>query len=132
MSKLREAAQAVIDMYYHRSWGTTSYIPSSVEALRDALAEDESVEFLQAHNAALIARIEAEEALEVAVRTEREACARIAEARWLDILALLEAQHRSSSLGFNHTSYDFDIQSALMSKSIADLIRARENNDITE
>ena len=39
MSKLREAAQAVIDMFYHRSWGTTSYIPASVEALRDALAE---------------------------------------------------------------------------------------------
>ena len=43
MSKLREAAQAVIDMFYHKSWGTTSYIPASVEALRDALAEPDEV-----------------------------------------------------------------------------------------
>ena len=43
MSKLREAAQAVIDMFDHKSWGTTSYIPASVEALRDALAEPDEV-----------------------------------------------------------------------------------------
>ncbi len=43
MSRLREAAQAVVDMFYHRSWGTTSYIPASVEALRDALAEPDEV-----------------------------------------------------------------------------------------
>jgi len=43
MSKLREAAQAVVDMFYHRSWGVTSYIPASVEELHAALAGEPKI-----------------------------------------------------------------------------------------
>ena len=39
MIRVREAAQAVVDMFYHKSWGVTSYVPASVEALRAALLD---------------------------------------------------------------------------------------------